>query len=82
MPESTITVAKATEPVNISTGSSIAHNYSGGNLTGTTVKVTTSNNSPLPVESWSATLVNSDATTVRTTVGNTSFGTVTFPGTD
>ncbi|MBR6540702.1 MAG: hypothetical protein IKT74_04150 [Bacteroidales bacterium] len=82
MPESTITVAKASEPVNISTGSSIAHNYSGGNLTGTTVKVTTSNNSPLPVESWSATLVNSDATTVRTTVGNTSFGTVTFPGTE
>ena len=82
MPESTITVSKATEPVNISIGSSIAHNYSGGNLTGTTVKVTTSNNSPLPVESWSATLVNSDATTVRTTVGNTSFGTVTFPGTD
>jgi hypothetical protein len=82
MPESTITVAKATEPVNISTGSSIAHNYSGGNLTGTTVKVTTANNSPLPVESWSATLVNSDATTVRTTVGNTSFGTVTFPGTE
>ncbi len=82
MPESTITVAKATEPVNISTGSSIAHNYSGGNLTGTTVKVTTSNNSPLPVESWSATLVNSDATTVRTSVGNTSFGTVTFPGTE
>ena len=32
--------------------------------------------------SWSATLVNSDATTVRTTVGNTSFGTVTFPGTE
>lgn len=82
MPESTITVAKATEPVNISIGSSIAHNYSGGNLTGTTVKVTTANNSLLPVESWSATLVNSDATTVRTTVGNTSFGTVTFPGTD
>ncbi|MBQ1219139.1 MAG: hypothetical protein IIX76_04155, partial [Bacteroidales bacterium] len=82
MPESTITVAKATEPVNISTGSSIAHNYSGGNLTGTTVKVTTSNNSPLPVESWSATLRNSDAETVRTTEGNTSFGTVTFPGTD
>lgn len=82
MPESTITVAKATEPVNISIGSSIAHNYSGGNLTGTTVKVTTSNNSPLPIESWSATLKNSDNTTVRTTVGNTSFGTVTFPGTE
>ncbi|MBQ1218817.1 MAG: hypothetical protein IIX76_02500, partial [Bacteroidales bacterium] len=79
MPESTITVAKATEPVNISTGSSIAHNYSGGNLTGTTVKVTTANNSPLPVESWSATLRNSDAETVRTTEGNTTFGTVTFP---
>ena len=85
MPESTITVAKATEPVNISIisiESGISHIYTDGNLTGSTAKVTTSNNSLLPVESWSATLENSDGETVRTTVGNKKDVTVTFPGTD
>ncbi len=82
MASQAITVEKATDPVNLALSCNITHNFSGGILTGSTASVTATNNSPLPVSSWSASLTNSSSTTVRSTVGNTSLGNVTFSGTD
>lgn len=77
----TITIEKATAPVKISLSSTINHICdASGILTGSTATVTATNNSNLPITSWSAILRNSDNTSVREISGNTSFGTVEFSG--
>ncbi|MDO4735430.1 MAG: hypothetical protein Q4B21_00190, partial [Bacteroidia bacterium] len=75
----TITIEKATAPVKISLSSTINHIYdASGILTGSKATVTATNNSNLPITSWSAILRNSDNTSVREISDNTSFGTVEF----
>lgn len=76
-----LSIVKATAPVNITLSSKIEHTYVNSTLTGSKATITATNNSNLPITSWSAILKNSsDNTTVREILDKTSFGTVDFFG--
>lgn len=76
-----LSIVKATAPVKISLSGEIKHKNESNILTGSTVTVIATKNSPLTIESWSAILKiknSSDNTPpVRVISGNASSGTVT-----
>lgn len=68
-------IVKATAPVKISLSGEIEHRYESNILTGSTARITATNNNDFPITSWSAILRNSDDKPVREISDNTSFDT-------